>query len=216
MEILNWTDVHRVTKLLLSFPGRRDPLHSLYLRFPFVKEILLYDATTNPLIAKTELSHLKQTIQPFDWHRGKDLYTHFLEEKALWISLGEQNKRTYGKNLFEDAHLFKPEKLTRVELAVTPETSKIYGFMKKQFTANEFLTPNSMANSSSRHTRRRRAVGRKSASSKVRQHTSVTIFRNLDKTFLRSLLDAQGNERGLGCTNASSGDAEIGTPVFSP
>jgi hypothetical protein len=199
MEILDWTDVKRVTKLLLSFPGRRDPLHSLYLRFPCVKEILLYDATTNPLIAKTELSHLKQTIQPFDWHKGKDLYTHFLEEKAFWISWGEQNKRKFGENFYKAAHLFTPEKLTRVELAVTPETSKIYGFMKRQFTGNEFLIPNNMANSSSQHTRRRRAVGRKSASS--RQRTSVTIFRNLDKTFLGSL-DVQSSERGLGSTTA--------------
>lgn len=212
-DIVNRADAHRITKLLLSCPGCRDPLYRLYLGFPSAKEILLYDSTTNPLITKTELSHLKQTIQPFDWQRGKDLYTHFLEEKAFWISVGEKNKRKYGKNLFEDAYLFKPEKLTRVELAITPETSKIYGFMEKQFTGNEFLNPNSMANSSSRHTRRRRAVGRKSASSKKR--TRVIILQNLDKTFLRSLLDTQSNERGLGSTNATSGDVEIGITEFS-
>jgi hypothetical protein len=172
MDILNRADAHCISKLLLSFPARRDLLFGLCLRFRSAKEILLYDSTTNPLIPKTKLSHLKETIQPFDWHRGKDLYTHLLEEKAWWISWGEEQQKKGRVNYTEDFSLFKPEKITRVELAITPETSKIYGFIEKQFTGNEFLTPNGVANSSSRNTRRRRAFVRNSTFSK--QRTTAT------------------------------------------
>ena len=200
MNILNQEQARCVQKVLLSCPGLRDPFLLLCWNFRFVKEVLLYDSDTGPSITKAELSHLKQTTQPFDWQRGKDLHTYLLEKKAFWKSWGEQEQKKGRKNCYDEIHCFKPEKLTRVELAITPETSKIYGFMEKQFSGNEFLIPNGMVNSNSRHTRRRRAGSRNSASS--RQRASALELRNQDKTFLRSLLDTQSNETELGSTTA--------------
>jgi hypothetical protein len=211
MGALNDADRRRIRRVVISCPGLGDPFLTLYWRFRFVKEILLYDPTTSPLITNTELSHLKQTTQQFDWQTEKDLYTHLIEQKARWKMFGEQEQNKGRENYYKEAHLFKPKKLARVELAVTPRNKQKIRFRitEKQFKGNDILTLNSIANANSNplHDRIRQVFRQDSASSG--QSTSVTISRSQEENFLRLLLlEGQRTEKRLGtCKQRVSGAA---------
>ena len=136
-----------VKRLLVRWPASYGtPFVRLNRYFRGVKEILLFDPSTDPLKLEVQLSHLEKTTRPFNWNEGKALYDVFLEEKdvldelyhASWnledLNISPEMKEALIRIKERSPGPLRPEKIARVELAVTPETSKIYGFMEKKWS----------------------------------------------------------------------------------
>lgn len=123
-------DITKVQKLLFSLPGRFDPFFELYVYFLSAKEVLLFNPNTSSLKQGSKLSDLRETKEPFEWQdREMDLYKMMLEYREESRLKGFDDMRSYHHPVVS----VPPEKITRVEIAVTPETSRNYGFMKKEF-----------------------------------------------------------------------------------
>jgi hypothetical protein len=137
-EILSYRDSHQVQRLLFPWPYfYQTPFLRIFLRHRRVKEVLIFNPDTLSLKAETQLVHLKETTKPFNWQNGKDLHAMFLEEKD---EINSSRELEMQRDLFfcevldkVSKHVFYIEKITRVELAITSETSKVYGFMEKEF-----------------------------------------------------------------------------------
>jgi hypothetical protein len=145
--MLSYLHQHRIKRVLLPWSeNHRTPFHHVFLRFRRVKELLIFDPNTVPLQQGVQIAHLKESKKFFNWQGGKDLQAAFLAEKdnlnarsdqTNWTALSEHWNALNGV-------VFHIEKMARVELAVTPETSRVYGFMKEAFqheTIDFFLPP---------------------------------------------------------------------------
>lgn len=146
-ELVSRRDARSVKKILLrhsSTDGK--PFLMLYLNFRNVKEVLLYDPLTDPVKLETQLDDLRETSKPFSWQSGKALYDTFLDEKGQFDrfhaeSLARRTTRLAkypGLNAEFPKEPFCPKKITRVEVATTPKTSKVYGFLGEQFKASSY------------------------------------------------------------------------------
>jgi hypothetical protein len=135
--IISYECQHEVQKVLFPWPGQYiDPFHSLFMSYRRIKEVLMFDPDTLSVKPEMQLVHLKETTKPFNWQNGKDLHAMFLEMKGRLNSRREQwpqDEWCFRHFRLVNEHIFHIEKITRVELAVTPETSKMYGFMEEKF-----------------------------------------------------------------------------------
>jgi hypothetical protein len=144
---VDFEDCHAVKRVLVHWAPRRiTPFFSLHLRLRGVKEVLIFDPSTDPLNSDTELAHLQATTKPFNWQEGKSLYDVFLEDKLQLDQFYMDSVRIHQAQAKDPGPLY-PTKIARVELVITPATTKIYGFMgdKSENNAIDFsLHPRSV------------------------------------------------------------------------
>jgi hypothetical protein len=76
---------------------------------------------------QTTLSHLKESRQKFDRQNEEDLMAQYTAFK---------NRRSPGFRI-----CFTAERFRRMELDITAETTKIYGFMEERFRGMTFNLP---------------------------------------------------------------------------
>lgn len=120
------------TRLMIGCPGGIDlnAFIILAISYPAVKELVILkpDFPTGLLpTAPLQYSDLASSSHCFDWQRGKSLKEAYTVAAEKW----KQRGYPWEHNL---------EKLTCMELAITPKTSKLYGFLKYQFEDLEIRT----------------------------------------------------------------------------
>jgi hypothetical protein len=89
-----------------------------------LREVMILGPENRALKPQTGLSHLKESSQKFDWQDGEDLMTQYTAYK---------NRRSPGLR-----GCFTVKRFRRMELDITPEATKIYGFMGDRFSGMTF------------------------------------------------------------------------------
>jgi hypothetical protein len=90
-----------------------------------LREIMILGPENRALEPQTALSHLKESSQRFDWQQEDDLMTQYVASYKNFRSP-------------RISRSFTAQKVRRMELEITAETTKIYGFMEDRFRGMTF------------------------------------------------------------------------------
>ncbi|KAE9364824.1 hypothetical protein N431DRAFT_389159 [Stipitochalara longipes BDJ] len=141
--LINRPDGDAVQRILCGWQTEGcSPFFAIYLHLRGVKEILIFDPSTDVLMGASfvQLSNLQETTKKFKWQEGKVVYDDFLKEKDGLDHISRMcSKHTFSidaagnpfaetKTEVDEASVpyFRPERIVRVELAFKPVISEQY------------------------------------------------------------------------------------------
>jgi hypothetical protein len=173
----------KVQNLLIRWNENRSPFFSFASWYPSATEIGILSPSSGDSKAGTSLTQLKESSEVFSWQQGKglmEIYSEDAEESPGWS--------------------FPAKKITCVELAITPQTSKDYGFLEERFRnmSLDLTAPQTHPPSSRRETSlRQRNEATKRSKERLAKQNSKTPNLRYDEVVGRDCAQAMSILTGL-------------------